>query len=602
MAPYRPRAFLHWPILLGLAMWAMAAISHAAAISSASTRLAQIDGIRTTDHARFVGLLVEAQRDAAGLNKADQRYLRYLQGWEANYEGRYSEAEAAFREVLAGGDDDDALGARATAMLMNNLTGQGKYAEAYAMAPRAADSLDTVADPTARFSLLANLSQMLTFAGQPELGLQYADMMLKATPPGTSTCQALAQKVVSLEGARQLTAQSVELQKTIDICTSDRQLIFANAIRLIRVDRLIEAHELDQAIASVRAIAPDIEASQYFPHLIDLSSQRARIYEQKGDIAEARTAALHTVALNHPGDINEALRFAYRILYSVAKQQGDYAGALGYYEQYVIQDQGYLRDAKVRNAAYEAASQHFRAEKLETEGLSKENRILRLQQALDAKAVETSRVYTVGLSLLLVSIVLWMVRIKRSQLRFKWLSSCDGLTGIFHHQHFMAEAERAFRILEKRSGDGCLVFLDLDYFKQVNDTHGHAVGDAVLKHAVSVCKGQLRNDDLLGRLGGEEFGMLLTDTPRLQGAVVAERIREALAATPLVMNDVVISITASIGVACTDASVYVLQDLCRAADAALYHAKHMGRDRVVIDGEGVVPFPAAMPTLVRGGA
>ncbi|PTR32909.1 diguanylate cyclase (GGDEF)-like protein [Luteibacter sp. OK325] len=577
-----------WPVLVGLAVWMQVQGAHADSARSAAPsadRLAQVDAIRTTDHAGFVEKLAELHGDVGSLTKSEKRYLRYLDGWEANYEGRYPEAATAFQEVM-GESDDDPVGVRASAMLMNNLTGRGKYAEAYAMTTRAADTLDVVTDPQARFILLANLSQMLAYAGQPEQALKYADMMLSATPAGQSPCPGMAQKVVALEGSRQLTASSPELMATIDACTADRQPIFANAASLILVDRLLSEHKLIEALATVRRLTPAIQASKYFPHLIDLASARARIYEQMGNASEARRAALEVVAMNHVGDVNEALRFAYRVLYSIEKAQGHDASALDYYEHYVVQDQGYLRDANVRNAAYEAANQHFRAEKLETEGLSKENRILRLQQALDAKAVETSRLYIVVMFLVLLSIVFWMVRIKRSQLRFKWLSSCDGLTGIFNHQHFMSESVRALQVLEKRSGDGCLVFLDLDHFKQVNDTHGHALGDAVLKHAVAICKGQLRRADLLGRLGGEEFGMLLVDTPRLQGSVVAERIRLALTASPLVMDGLVISVSASIGLASTDSAGYDLQRLCRASDAALYQAKHMGRNRVVIDGDG----------------
>lgn len=582
-----------WSLLAGLVLCAQASSGHdfpAQPAERGMERIKQVDAIRTTDHARFVDMLAELHRDETGLTAAEKRYLRFLDGWELNYEGRYAQAEAAFRDVMLEADDD-MLDTRATAMLMNNLTGQGKYAEAYAMASRAADTLPVVTDPEARFSLLANLSQMLTFAGQPELGLKYADMMLKATPAGLSPCQAMVQKVTALEGARELTDSSPELSNTIDICTADRQPVFANTMSLILVDRLFEEHKLTEALAAVERIAPSIKATRYFPHIIDLSAQRAMIYEQMGNATEARKAALETVAMNHPGDVNEALRSAYRVLYSIEKAQGNDAGALDYYEHYVVQDQGYLRDANVRNAAYEAASQHFRAEKLETEGLSKENRILRLQQALDAKAVETSRLYMVVMSLALLSIVFWMVRIKRSQLRFKWLSSCDGLTGIFHHQHFMGESERALRVLEKRAGEGCLVFLDLDHFKQVNDVHGHAVGDAVLKHAVAILKGQLRKADLLGRLGGEEFGMLLMDTPRLQGSVIAERIRLAISASPLVVDGTVVAFSVSVGLACTDAAGYDLPPLCRAADAALYKAKHKGRNVVVIDGDDDATAP-----------
>jgi diguanylate cyclase (GGDEF)-like protein len=590
-------------ILSGIVLLAPLATGRATPAASPGTvegRLAAVDALRTKDHPRFVTLLDELHRDQAGFSTGEARYLRYLDGWEANYEGRYPEAEDILREVIASGEGD-ALGTRATAMLMNNLNQQGKYPEAYAIVTRAADTLPGVTDPQARFVLLANMSQMLTFAGQPDAGLEYAEMMLGATPQGQSTCQAMVQKVTALEGSRRLSSHSPELLETIDTCTKDGQAVFANTATLIRIDRLFEEQKLDEALSSLDRLAPAVLESHYFPHIIDVAGQRARIYEQMGKPVEARAAALEAVGNSHPGDVNEALRSAYRILYTIDKAQGNTASALHYYEQYVIQDQGYLRDANVRNAAYEAAREHFHAEKLETEGLSKENHILKLQQALDAKAVEAGRLYIGMMSLVLLSIVFWMVRIKRSQLRFKWLSSCDGLTGIFHHQHFMAECERMLRLLERRAGEACLVFMDLDHFKQVNDTHGHAVGDAVLKHAVAVCKGQLRKDDLLGRLGGEEFGMLLMDTPLLQGRVVAERMRHALAASPLVMDGVVVAISASIGVAFTGATGYDLQRTCRAADAALYRAKHRGRNRVVVDGDGG-DMPALGLADVAGGA
>jgi diguanylate cyclase (GGDEF)-like protein len=550
--------------------------------AQAGGRVAQVDAIRTSAHDQFVEQLAALHRDADHLSVDDKRYVLFLDGWEANYEGHYPEAENIFRQVMAGGGDD-ALGIRAMALLMNNLGNQGNYAEAYAMATRAGDDLPNVPDGEARYVLLANLSQMLTFAGQPDVGLKYADMMLAATPPGYSPCQAMVQKVTALEGARKLTSRSPVLLSTVDSCNADHQPVFANTMSLILVDRLLAENKQPEALAALDRIAPAIQATQYFPHMVDVASARARAYEQLGNSDEAKKAALQVVAMSHPGDVNEALRYAYHILYGIEKADGNTAKALDYYERYVVQDQGYLRDSNVRNAAYEAARKHFLDERLQAEGLSKENNILRLQQALDAKAVETSRLYVVVMLLALLTIGLWTVRIKRSQLRFKWLSSRDGLTGIAHHQHFMAETGRTMKALEKRAADGCLVFLDLDHFKQVNDTHGHAIGDAVLKHTVAVCKGQLRTSDLFGRLGGEEFAMWLMDTPRLQGSVVAERIRAALAASPLVIDDLVVPFSASIGVACTDTLGYDLPALCRAADAALYRAKRMGRNRVVFD-------------------
>jgi len=316
-----------------------------------------------------------------------------------------------------------------------------------------------------------------------------------------------------------------------------------------------------------------------------VQEQLALTYEKLGEDNNARKAALAVLAMSEPDEISEWLRETYDLLYRIEKKRGNLNATLTYYELYAAQDKGYLDDISARSLAYAAVQQHVLAQKLETEGLSKQNSILRLQQALDTKAVETSRLYIILLLLVLVSIFFWLLRIKRSQLRFKMLSHHDGLTGIFNHQHFVSEAERTLRGLEKRQGSACLISIDLDHFKQINDTHGHATGDVVLKHTVALCQRQLRPTDLFGRLGGEEFGILLPECTLDQGMAIADRIRTAIEATPVNGEGGLVAFSASIGLASTDTSGYELQHLRKEADAALYRAKRTGRNRVMSDTE-----------------
>jgi diguanylate cyclase (GGDEF)-like protein len=269
------------------------------------------------------------------------------------------------------------------------------------------------------------------------------------------------------------------------------------------------------------------------------------------------------------------------VLYKVEKERGDTAAALSYFERYTVQDKGYLNDVSARALAYQTVQQHLLTGKLETEKLSKQNAMLRLQRALDAKAVETGRLYILMLLLVVAFIASWLYRLKRSQLRFKRLSHHDGLTGIFNHQHFIGEAARVLQASKKKKEQACLISIDLDYFKQVNDTHGHAMGDAVLKQTVAICQRELRPADLFGRLGGEEFGILLAGCSRDQGVGMANRIRVAIGAAPMGHEACVITISASVGLASTEVSGHDLQRLCKEADAALYRAKNAGRNRVV---------------------
>ena len=125
------------------------------------------------------------------------------------------------------------------------------------------------------------------------------------------------------------------------------------------------------------------------------------------------------------------------------------------------------------------------------------------------------------------------------------------------------------------------MMLDIDHFKAINDRHGHAVGDLALKHAALLLHGGLREVDRLGRYGGEEFLLLLPGLPLAQAQPVAERLRENLAARPLLHGGETIAVSVSIGIAEWNGDTAELPRVLAHADAALYRAKAAGRNRVV---------------------
>lgn len=579
-----PSRFWSWPAWAGLAWCVLAPVGHAATITDPGQFLDRIESLRTADHPRFEQMLAQIHRESPRLTTTEQWHLRYLDAYETLYQGDVVKSEPQLREIIDH-SGDATLKAKASALLLDNLGLSRRYEEAFELANRLTATLPEVKDPQARVLLLSDLSQMLDFAGQIDLAIQYARMAEDAVPPGETVCRPLSMEVAALSNGKRLTSTSTILQRAIDTCVAARQPVVANTMGLVLGSLYIDENQPAKALAVFDRIDPDVLASHYYPHILSAQVERAQAYEKLGRDDEASKAALAAVAMSHPGDISEWLQTAYELLYRIEKKQGNASAALRYYEQYVIQDKAYLNDTSARTLAYQTVQQHVLAKKLETEELSKQNNILRLQQALDTKAVETSRLYIVLLLMALASIVLWLFRLKRSQLDFKRLSHSDGLTGIFNHQHFIGEADRVLRLLEKKHGHACLISIDLDHFKQVNDTHGHAMGDAVLRHTVALCQIQLRPADLFGRLGGEEFGILLHECSRERGMDIANRIRIAIGASPMEKDGCVISISASVGLASTDASGYELLRLCMEADAALYRAKRAGRNRVIADTE-----------------
>lgn len=161
------------------------------------------------------------------------------------------------------------------------------------------------------------------------------------------------------------------------------------------------------------------------------------------------------------------------------------------------------------------------------------------------------------------------------------LATTDDLTGLLNRRAFSEEAERLVTLARRYRRPLTLLILDADRFKAVNDTYGHPVGDAVLRALAATLDSRLRGTDLLGRLGGEEFGILLPETTAQGGCELGERLLAAIRACRVEAAGEALHFTVSIGLASLDSQgVASLESLLQQADDALYRAKESGRDRL----------------------
>ena len=166
-------------------------------------------------------------------------------------------------------------------------------------------------------------------------------------------------------------------------------------------------------------------------------------------------------------------------------------------------------------------------------------------------------------------------------------ANTDALTGVANRRAFAAFADQLLKTSSELTYPVSVMMLDLDHFKRVNDDFGHQAGDEVLQELTRRWQSQIRSSDLLARLGGEEFCVLLHNATSAQAKIVANKLLNITAAQPVRCHDakgqvVDIPMTASIGLVATDiVKGLLMDDLLRVADAALYEAKHAGRNRVV---------------------
>ncbi|MEL6343524.1 MAG: GGDEF domain-containing protein [Myxococcota bacterium] len=156
----------------------------------------------------------------------------------------------------------------------------------------------------------------------------------------------------------------------------------------------------------------------------------------------------------------------------------------------------------------------------------------------------------------------------------------DALTGTFNKRHLLTRMDEEFAWARRRRQPLSMVIVDLDHFKSINDTYGHAVGDIVLKAAAASMRDKMRREDVLGRFGGEEFVILMRDTPTHWAMMAAERIRESIAREPIAYDDGVVWITCSAGVSSSsEDGISSVDALFQRADERLYAAKNAGRNR-----------------------
>jgi diguanylate cyclase (GGDEF)-like protein len=166
--------------------------------------------------------------------------------------------------------------------------------------------------------------------------------------------------------------------------------------------------------------------------------------------------------------------------------------------------------------------------------------------------------------------------------RIRDMAHTDGLTGLLNHRTFMEKIEEEFKRLDRENQDFSLLLLDIDFFKKVNDEHGHPVGDVALKSVAGIIREMARSIDFVARYGGEEFAVGMVGANSDGAKTTAERIRKTVENTAITAGNITLRCTLSIGVASYYRGCEKKETLIAEADQALYHAKRSGRNRVCL--------------------
>jgi diguanylate cyclase (GGDEF)-like protein len=404
------------------------------------------------------------------------------------------------------------------------------------------------------------------------------DIYLEAMPAagrGLSRCQwGLARTLLALGSAEEalpLLADAAESAERLHDAVGFCGIELERARALTQLDRCDEAFA---QIARAQARAAEEAITLFDPELLeaqaDVVTRRGAAPEPGRTVSQAVAALLQEAI--ETGSRQPDWRPPPTLLIKLARAQsanGDLSAAVANYERSILAtDIDLARRVRDRVAAAQAQEEIERArreaEEQQSLALAESSRANDLQAVIDAMR-ETQEA------------------LARRTEELERLSMLDALTGVPNRRHLDERAAAEMALMRRKSTLLALVLFDLDHFKMINDTYGHAAGDIVLKTVAETARGLLRPSDFIARIGGEEFTLLLPRTNLQGAATIADRIRQSLMALNIIYAEFRIPVTASFGVTLLSENDGDITEAMSRADIALYRAKRDGRNMVRIE-------------------
>ncbi|MFD0738437.1 diguanylate cyclase [Lysobacter koreensis] len=560
--------------------------------------LQEADQVRSGDPLRFSRLLGELDQARGTATRDQLEKLRFLHAYADIYAGRCNEGVREATQLIESGRDAD-VKARSSALIVNCyglsrefIQGLRELERLSILAARASK------DETRQHALYAAAS-LYNQVGQYQLGLREVDKLLETTGELSprDRCFSEQLRLDLLERLGKLPSDEAPVRRLIEQCTALNEPMVASFGRIVLAHQRLAVGQPAKARAALQGHLPEIESTRY-PRLISgVHALLAELALAEGSLELAESHAGKAISSGTSNRGILPLVRANKVLYEVAQRRGDLANAFKHYRAFAEADKAYLNEVKTRELAYQIVRQETQQKNQQIELLKGQNEVLRLQQRVERQATQNSRLMVALLALLVASVGYWAYKIKRMHVSLRRFAETDALTGLCNRHHFTLQAEKSIARCAKAGEPVALVMFDLDHFKSINDNYGHVTGDWVLKQVADTCKAFCRSIDHIGRLGGEEFAILLHGCDLEAATRLAEDCRVRLTQIDSRDSGHAFRVTASFGVSAASLSGYDLARLLSHADQMLYRAKRDGRNCVrgyVID-TAFAPLPDTSP-------
>ncbi|MFZ5636873.1 MAG: GGDEF domain-containing protein [Pseudomonadota bacterium] len=550
--------------------------------SSFEARLQAADEARSSQPEKFLELLDQLRSDKRGATKRQLQRLQYLEAYAVGvYQDRLKDGAQQAKALFAKSNDLE-VRYRAGALVANYSAVSRDFKEGLHYLEESLAMRAKIRNAAVRHDGASVAAMLYNEVGQYRIAMRYADEVLREKPTPRARCVAATFKLQSQYELNELPKEDAAIAAVVDDCAALNERIFANIARSVLARKMVLEKRHLEAAKLLEDALPEVQATRYPRLIAGIQSVLAEIKLDLGDARAAESHAQATVALGEQIKSSATLVSAYNTLYQIAADREKPSVAMGLYKRYAEAQMAHQDDVKARELAYEIVKHETQLQSQRLAEAERKNQVLQLQQKLERESAQKARLAMVFLMLVLAGIIFWAILIKRHQSQLQRLAQTDTLTGLGNRHFFTQKSERALVDAARAGDSAALVMFDLDHFKAINDTYGHGAGDWVLKQVGRTCAAHCRKVDYLGRIGGEEFAVLLPGMDLVSAARLAEDCRAQLAQIDTRESGYSFVVTASFGVSSTAQSGYDLSRLLSHADQMLYRAKNEGRNRVCL--------------------
>ncbi|MGE4261476.1 tetratricopeptide repeat-containing diguanylate cyclase [Shewanella sp.] len=544
------------------------------------SQLQAADIVRSSNPSLFSSKLTAIRKHLPELSTNEFLYLQYLTGYELAFNGEILAGVEQYKEILDSNANNN-LKLRAELSIVNEYAILKNWEDGLKYLSSALKQQDSITDQNLKVMSFTVAALFYNALGQYELAKEYAEQLINQTELPRQKCLASQLLVESKSKLDELSATSDEFLASKTQCNAANEVVMASIIVATQAELFLKDNQPKQAIKLLEAQFPELQKVGYKTTIGVFYALLSEAYWTLGQEKNAYNHAQKAVAiLKIQAPLNGPKTRAYKVLYEYYRSHGDDTAALDAYINYAEADKANLDEIKTKTMAYQLVQHQNIEQQSRITLLNQQNRVLTLQQKLAKNESRTQRDLIVALMCVIALLIFSAVQSWRNQCHFRKLAEYDGLTNIFSRAHFTAMAHQLLQHSQQHQESVSCVMFDIDHFKQINDSKGHKTGDWVLRNAAQSSRQLCRHNDLLGRVGGEEFCILLPQTNLKQAKEMAELLRQRLSTLYTSDSGYDFSLTASFGVSDTSTSGYKLEGLMHDADQAMYQAKSSGRNRV----------------------